>query len=212
MKKRKLKNRKLNLLIGSFLFILGASIVVIRLSTNYLINKQEENAVNDFLEIEQEVSVEYISNDKQDNKPKKSVENIFNYIAVLEIPSINLKRGLLSINDKDNNINKNIKILKESDMPDVENGLLILAGHSGNLRIAFFKNLYKLNANDLIFIYYQNIKYVYKITSVESQEKKGSIEISKVKEKTELVLTTCDSINKNRQIVIRSELIDKQHY
>lgn len=212
MKKRKLKNRKLNLLIGSFLFILGASIVVIRLSTNYLINKQEENAVSDFLEIEQEVSVEYISNDNQDNKPKKSVENVFNYIAVLEIPSINLKRGLLSINDKDNNINKNIKILKESDMPDVESGLLILAGHSGNLRIAFFKNLYKLNANDLIFIYYKNIKYVYKITSVESQEKKGSIEISKVKEKTELVLTTCDSINKNRQIVIRSELIDKQHY
>lgn len=212
MKKRKLKNRKLNLLIGSFLFILGASIVVIRLSTNYLINKQEENAVSDFLEIEQEVSVEYISNDNQDNKSKKSVENVFNYIAVLEIPSINLKRGLLSINDKDNNINKNIKILKESDMPDVESGLLILAGHSGNLRIAFFKNLYKLNANDLIFIYYQNIKYVYKITSVESQEKKGSIEISKVKEKTELVLTTCDSINKNRQIVIRSELIDKQHY
>lgn len=212
MKKRKLKNRKLNLLIGSFLFILGASIVVIRLSTNYLINKQEENAVSDFLEIEQEVSVEYISNDNQDNKPKKSVENVFNYIAVLEIPSINLKRGLLSINDKDNNINKNIKILKESDMPDVESGLLILAGHSGNLRIAFFKNLYKLNDNDLIFIYYKNIKYVYKITSVESQEKKGSIEISKVKEKTELVLTTCDSINKNRQIVIRSELIDKQHY
>lgn len=212
MKKRKLKNRKLNLLIGSFLFILGASIVVIRLSTNYLINKQEENAVSDFLEIEQEVSVEYISNDNQDNKPKKSVENVFNYIAVLEIPSINLKRGLLSINDKDNNINKNIKILKESDMPDVESGLLILAGHSGNLRIAFFKNLYKLNDNDLIFIYYKNIKYVYNITSVESQEKKGSIEISKVKEKTELVLTTCDSINKNRQIVIRSELIDKQHY
>ena len=35
-------------------------------------------------------------------------------------------------------ISKNIQILKESDMPNVTNGNLLLAGHNGNSKVSFF--------------------------------------------------------------------------
>lgn len=38
-------------------------------------------------------------------------------------------------------------------MPDKENGNVILAGHSGSGRTAFFKNLYKLETDDEVSIF-----------------------------------------------------------
>ena len=40
-------------------------------------------------------------------------------------------------------------------MPDKENGNVILAGHSGSGRTAFFKNLYKLETDDEVSIFYE---------------------------------------------------------
>ena len=59
-----------------------------------------------------------------------------------EREKIGLEKGLASKGSYYNNVNRNILILNESDMPDKENGNVILAGHSGSGRTAFFKNLY----------------------------------------------------------------------
>ncbi|MEI3402428.1 MAG: hypothetical protein V8R51_09140 [Clostridia bacterium] len=44
----------------------------------------------------------------------------------MKIPSINLERGLVAKDSYYNNVNRNIKILDKSDMPDQENGNVIL--------------------------------------------------------------------------------------
>lgn len=176
---------------GSFLIILGVILSLSKELYNYTLDKQEENQVEYFFENHEK------DIDKQDTQQKKNESNItYNYIAVLEIPTINLKRGLVSKTDKNNNVNKNIKILKESDMPDVENGNFILAGHSGNSRVSFFKNLNKVKENDLIFIYYKSIKYTYKVVHTHLEVRDGDIEIVRNKNKSSLTLTTCSQEKK----------------
>lgn len=192
---------------GSFLIILGIILPLSKELYYYSLDKQEKNNIEYFFE-EHEENI-----DKQDIQQKKKKTNTsYNYIAVLEIPTINLKRGLVSKNDKNNNVNKNIKILKESDMPDVENSNFILAGHSGNSRVAFFKNLHKVKDNDLIFIYYKSIKYTYKVVHTHLEVRDGDIEIARNRNKSSLTLTTCSQEKKGYQIVIISELINKENY
>ena len=41
----------------------------------------------------------------------------YNYIGILEIPKINLKRGFLDLNSKYNNVNYNITVIKGSTFP-----------------------------------------------------------------------------------------------
>ena len=97
-------------------------------------------------------------------------------------------------------------------MPNVTNGTLALAGHSGNSRIAYFHKLYKLKENDQVYIYYQNEKYIYQVSKIERQDKDGTISFTKTKDTTELILTTCDQQNKGKQIVVVAKLVDKIPY
>ena len=127
MLKRKNKNkneRKMSRLfiVGSFLILIGITVIGIKIGYNYYLNKQEENAVNDFLEIKHEEEIPEETPTNEVVEEKKEETPTYNYIAVLEIPKINLKRGLLPINDKNNNVNKNVEVLKNSDMPNVKNG------------------------------------------------------------------------------------------
>ena len=75
---------------------------------------------------------------KEEDK-KEEVVKEFNkeedYIMILEIPKISFKRGILSKDAKNNNIEKNVTILKESDYPDKEKGNVYLAAHNGTAKI-----------------------------------------------------------------------------
>ena len=61
------------------------------------------------------------------------------YIAVLEIPKINLKKGLVDPLSSLNNVDKNIEILKPIEMPDRENHTFSLASHSGTSKVSYFR-------------------------------------------------------------------------
>lgn len=213
MKIRTRKNRNLSLhYVGSFLILIGIIILAIKLCKNYSIKKQEDNAINEFLKINHNEIQENIDIATFDIKEEIYTNTIYNYIAVLEIPKINLKHGLFDINDKNNTVDKSIEILNESDMPNIKNGILILAGHSGYSQVSFFDNLYKLNDKDLIYIYYKNIKYIYEVSNIERQDKTGKIEFTKSKNTTELILTTCDPNIDKKQLIIKAKLIDEQQY
>ncbi len=204
MKRRKNKS---HILFGSFLIILGIVLPLSKELYNYTQDKKEESKVEYFFDNHKD------DIDKQATEQKNTKqENTYNYIAVLEIPTINLKRGLVAKTDKNNNVNRNITILKESDMPDVGNGNFILAGHSGTSRVAFFRYLNKVKENDLIFIYYKNIKYTYKVVHTHLEVRDGDIDIIRNKNKNTLTLTTCSQEKKGNQIVIISELINKENY
>ena len=211
MKKRKTKNRKLSrvFIIGSLFILLGITVISLKIFSNYYLDKQEDKAIQEYLDYKPDTTVK-VDNSTTIKEEKETVS--YNYIAVLEIPKINLKRGLFPINDKNNNVDKNVEILQNSDMPNVTNGTLALAGHSGNSRIAYFHKLYKLKENDQVYIYYQNEKYIYQVSKIERQDKDGTISFTKTKDTTELILTTCDQQNKGKQIVVVAKLVDKIPY
>ncbi len=155
------------------------------------------------------VETENINNSAIETE-KSNVEKDYEYIGYIDIPKINLKKGLVAINSKYNTVNKNIEIIKSSNMPNVENGNLILAGHSGTGYLAFFKDLYKLNKNDNIKIIFDNIIYTYKITNIYDVEKNGKINIYKSKDKTTLTLITCTKNNNKSQTIYIAELDRKE--
>ena len=88
------------------------------------------------------------------------------------------------------------------------NGNLILASHSGTSSISFFKNLYKLELNDDVYVNYNNKDYHYKVTDIYTDIKDGDIGIRRNKNKTTLTLITCTKNDKTTQTVYICEITD----
>ena len=92
-------------------------------------------------------------------------------------------------------------------MPYVNNGNFILAAHSGNSYVSYFKDLYLLNKGDYAYVTYQGVKYVYKITNIYLQVKTGQIGIYRDNNKTTLTLVTCTKDDEQHQTIYIAELI-----
>lgn len=201
------KDKGLLKIVGSFLIFIGLFLVIVTLLVDYKQDKKDKDAIEVFFEMQEQIIVADELVDETSEITNTNAKN-YNYIAVIEIPKINLKQGFFDKGSYYNNVDKNIKILNESDMPDKEYGNIILAGHSGTGRAAYFKNLKQLAINDEIYIYYKGIKYIYKVSDIYDVEKTGKINIKNWANKTTLTLITCRS-NTNKQIVIVSELINE---
>ena len=165
--------------------------------------------VHEMKNYEPKIEISYKTNntdDKNIKEEKQTVENTLkvntsnDYLAVIEIPKISLRRYLYDVNSKQNDVDKNIEVLKNSDMPSVKGGNLILAGHNGNTSVGHFKNLHKLVINDEIIIYYNNIKYVYKVSKIYDVLKTGTVAIKRDKSQNTVTLITC--LGNDRQLVV----------
>ncbi len=130
------------------------------------------------------------------------------YTGNIEIPKINLNKGFTSLNSPYNTVNKNVEIVKGSDYPTKEKGNFILAAHSGNSYLAYFKNLYKLKLGDIAYINYEGHKYTYKIVNIYEQEKTGKVVIYRDTNKTTLTLITCTKNSKTKQTIYILELVE----
>lgn len=161
--------------------------------TTYISTVTEKKLINEYF------NVDNAKNNQINNN------NESKYIGILEIPIINLKKGFYNINDTNNNVNKNIEVLKNSNMPN-ENGILAIAGHSGNSSKSYFKNLFKLKMEDVIKVYYDNDIYIYKVTKIYEEEKNGKIIVNDDYNNI-LLLTTCSQSDRTKQIVIIASLI-----
>lgn len=218
-KKNKNINKKEQLikLVASFIFLIGSFMYIGRIAYNYYVELRDYNKAQEFLNIGKE-EVEEIKVDideeeikEQPKQEEKKTPN-YNYIGVLEIPKINIKRGFLNIKDKGNNVNKNLQVIKGSDMPNVKNGNLIIAAHSGNSYISYFKNLHKLSNDDVAYVYFNNIKYTYKVAGKYNAEKNGKVTIHRDNKKNTLTLITCSQTDKTKQIVYILELESEESY
>lgn len=173
---------------------------------NYTDKKDEEKLIQDFYEqdyitddsiVEEEIIEEVVQN-----------ENVtINYIAVIKIPKIGLEKGLANKGSYYNNVNRNIEILNESDMPDVDKGNVILASHSGNSQVSYFRKLNRLQNDDIVSIFYNGKEYKYKMVNSYEVEKDGTASILRNAEKNTLTLITCKQ-NTNKQIVVICELVE----
>lgn len=211
------KKERLIKLVASFIFLIGAFMYIGRMGYNYYIELRDYKKAQEFLNIgKEETEVIKVDIDEEDTQEQPKQEEkqapTYDYIGVLEIPKINIKRGFLNIKDKNNDVNKNLQVINGSDMPDVKNGNLIIAAHSGNSYISFFKNLYKLSNDDIAYVYFNNIKYTYKMAGRYEVEKTGKVVIHRDNKKNTLTLITCSQTDKTKQIVYILELESEGNY
>ena len=197
------RNKSWLIIIGSFLILGGAGLIGYDYYSNKLMDNEENKAIEEFYQVE-EVE-EIIEEPKQEEVKEEKQEEKINYIAVLKIPKIKLVRGLVDRNSYLNNVKYNVEILKDSASPEEQNGNVILAAHSGNARISYFRNLGKLVLGDDISLEYKSKIYKYKIVDIYLIDKTGTAEIIRNKNKNTLTLITCKH-NTNKQIIIIAEL------
>lgn len=204
---RKSRKSILFIIIGIVLIIISISIFIIRYFYYTKLNEKEEKQIDNFFN---QTTVTENTNDIDDTSVDDS-KTAVNYIAVLEIPTINLKRGLVDKSDSSNNVNSNIYMLEDTILPD-ENEIshIILAAHNGNSYVSFFKDLHKLDINDEIYFYYKNNKYVYSIYKIYEVDKTGNISLDKSLN-SDITLITCKG-NLKKQIVVSATLKSKETY
>ena len=152
------------------------------------------------------VNTTEVESTDEDQETEQTYTDIESYIGYLEIPKIKFRRGFYNITSKLNTVEANIEIIKGSDMPDVTNGNLIIAGHSGTGWKAFFKNLYKLEVGDEAIVTYAGINYKYKITNIYKQKNTGTVSIKRNYDKTTLTLITCTKDDSSTQTIYIAEL------
>lgn len=119
---------------------------------------------------------------------KHNYKNIYNYVhnidktrysGVLEIPSINLKTGIV------NNVDEGITFITDR----------LIAGHSGNCKACYFDRLDKLEVGDNVYLY-KDKQYKYIVDTIRILDK-DNIHIS-----GDLDLITCLKSDKNRRILV----------
>ena len=214
-RKNKIKNNKNSkgqlIVVGSLLIILGTLIIGGKYLYNYLETKNEEQLIDTFFEEQKEIAEDTtpeVPEEKVETEKPQPTKTKIDYFAVIKIPKIGLKKGLANKGSYYNNVNRNILVVKESDMPDKDKGNVILAGHSGNGRTAYFKNLHKLERDDEVSIFYNGNEYKYKVLNQYDIEKTGTANIVRNAEKSTLTLITCRH-NTNKQIIYICELVEK---
>ncbi len=133
---------------------------------------------------------------------KQETKEVEKVLMTIEIPLLKIKNNIYNVNSKENNIDKNVIITKESTMPDEQNGLMIIGAHSGVGKYAYFKDLDKINIGDEIFIEYNGNKYIYIAKEIYLDDKDGNITINNDKSKKQLYLFTCNPKDKKNYLVI----------
>lgn len=207
----KKNNLKFQVAAGVILIISGIPLLL----SNYIKEKRDvvfsemnlvlsEKNTRDIENVEEEPAVEEPTEEVKEDNNNYIYEE---YLGVLDIPKINFYKGFYSKTSSLNNVQFNLFVLKESDYPDVVNGNLIIAGHSGNYSNSYFNDLYKLSIDDTVTVHYQGKDYIYKITKIYNEKKTGTVRILRNRNKTSLTLITCTNGDNYHQTIYIAELI-----
>lgn len=192
------------IILGIIILITGVSMLSYSFYQDNKYKNEDKELLNEFFEnYEEEKGLEQI-----DIKEKFiSQENFKRYDGVIEIPKISLKTGIVKSDNDYSTMNRYVSIHPKSDMPDYENGNLILFAHNGNSRVSYFKNIYKLNKDDKIFIYYNNQKYTYKVINKYDVYMMDNIPLNRIEDKNIVTLITCKKGNRDYRTIIVGELV-----
>lgn len=138
---------------------------------------------------------------QMNSTPDSYVPKNNDFIMILEIPKLNLKKGIYNFKSKYNSVDYGIELLTNSKMPTENSSTLFLASHSGSSAISYFHNLKNLIKEDLVKIYYQQNIYLYQIEKVVEINKNGYMMYPIDNENNQIALITCHEKDKNKQIV-----------
>ena len=148
------------------------------------------------------------SNEKKDDENNLGTESKVlknevledDYLGIISIPKIGLRKKLYDIGSYRNDVDRNIEILASSKMPDVMGGNFILAAHNGNTSLGYFRDLHKLKVGDEVTIDYKNKNYVYEVSKIYDVLKTGEVAIKRDKSQSTITLITC--LGNDRQLVV----------
>lgn len=212
--KKQVNNENKKRISPSVVAFIGTSIILVGgffLSYNYVMSKKV--MVYDYManvfnssgsSVEQKEEEENIITDSNNDTSKKYDVN--QYVGYLEIPKINFNKGFYPKESEQNNVDKNLLLVKEANYPDVAKGNLIIAGHSGTAWNSFFNNLYKLSVGDTAKVKFQGKTYTYKFVNIYKASKTGTISIYRNSKRTTLTLVTCTNNDSTTQTIYIGEL------
>ena len=213
-KNSKIKIKKSQLcLFGSLLVIVGITVLSMehikelkkQVFSDMQLSFMNEDNTNDIIQDVPKVEEVKEETPKEENTTKQI--DYSKYTGIIEIPKIKLKRGFYNFGHRYNDIEHNVTVIGGSTMPDVVNGNLILAAHSGDAYISYFAYLYKLVIGDYVYITYNGITYKYQIVNIYNVLKTGSVTINRNEARTTLTLITCTKNSDTEQTVYIAELI-----
>ena len=210
-KKRKQIKKSELFLLGSLLVIAGIVILLFnRIQTlrldvfnDMLINLSD---ISDVTMIADVPNMEELGDDS--DTPPPPAPDFSRFLGVLEIPRINLRRGFFDVNSPHNTVERNIQKIHGSRMPTVERGNLILAAHSGDAHISFFRFLHRLRLGDTAYITYNGQRFEYVIIDIYEVPKTGTVEIRRNHDATVLTLITCTENSNYLQTVYILEMVN----
>lgn len=192
-----MKKRQVSLII----FLLSLSLLCSYYIYYYFLDKRNTELIEDYyIKVDSNSTFEPVVNKIETKKEE--------YFGILSIPKIKLKTGFYNKNSKNNNVNKNVMLLKDSIMPNENGSIIYLAAHSGTGYLAYFKNINKLTNEDIINVSINNKDYQYSVFDIYEVVRNGSIIVKRNINEKYLVLTTCSN-NKNMQLVIIAKMINK---
>ena len=198
--------------LGIYLVIIGIAFFAFYFINNKALDKNANYKVKEYINetsIVNEVDdTEKVEETKEENKTNS---NSINYTAIVEIPVINLKKGVVDSTENFKSINYAISVDKNSNYPN-EKGNFILYAHSGNSYIAYFRNLNKVNINDDVYVYFNGVKYHYIIYDKYDIEKSGKAKVITSKNDNFITLITCNQDRKGYQVVVVGKLLEQENY
>ena len=168
--------------------VMFLSIIIILLGITYIIiivYKYYDDSQNNQKSMEA-----YINNEIETVTEEK-----YQYQSILEIPSINLKRGILDKNNEYNKAKYNIELIKE------EENIIVLAAHNGNYRNSYFGKLNKIQLGDIINYYKNGKLYTYIFKEHYDIKKNGYAEIYRNQSIPSIILITCKDNTDDAQTV-----------
>ena len=92
----------------------------------YFKEEKEVEIADNYIEETKVIDDEEIITEN-DVQKKESIKKEINYTAVIEIPSVNLKRGVVDSTSNFNSINYAISVDKNSNYPDKEGNFILYA-------------------------------------------------------------------------------------
>ena len=199
-----MKRRKI---VAISLIIISFFIIVIHEVNENRNEKIEQQNVENYIEMtSEEINDETTEETSESGQNQnKKIQSSITYKAILEIPKISLKRGIVDATRNFNSINYAISADLKSNYPD-KMGNFILYAHSGNSGVGFFRNLDQLNINDEIFVYYNGTKYIYNVINKYEILKTGTAKVINSKNDKYITLITCNKRRKGYQIVIEGKI------
>jgi LPXTG-site transpeptidase (sortase) family protein len=203
------KENNIVLIIGILLVFIGLILIGYKIYNYHRLQNNEQELIEQFFSESSDEVV--IDTDSKEIKNTIKSTSHYSYLMILEIPKINLEKGIYDKSSKYNSVNYGIQILKESNIPNDENGNVILASHRGNSSVSYFNKLYKVEYGDIVYLYYNNVKYAYEINNKYEVEKNGTVSISRDLTKNTITLITCKK-NENKQLVYIGNLVNRENY